>query len=231
LLPWHSSEPGPRSPPIIEPMRRDASTVVVLAGETGEDLLAALGRAPNVSLVRSQERGGDPLPAAAAALREASRRSSSYALVPEDPLAGVAAAWQAMWDVTRGPGGDTEFERQAAEAVTSWRAGQFELPDYYLVLAGSGEEGQAGFHLGPLRATRPHRVAVVTPAPGGGSAEQPSDGRERFAAVLHALGSLRHGPWWPPLDELIGAARRFYPGGLAEGEGARGALLAPGNVR
>jgi hypothetical protein len=212
-------------------MRRDASTVVVLAGETGEELLAALGRAPNVSLVRSPERSSDPLPAAAAALRDASRRSSSYALVPEDPLAGVAAAWRAMWDVTRGPGGDIEFERQAAEAVTAWRAGRFELPDYYLVMAGPGEDGQTGFHLGPLRATRPHRVAVVTAAPSGGGTEQPSDGRERYAAVLHALGSLRHGPWWPPLDELIGEARRFYPGGLAEGEAARGAVLAPGNVR
>jgi hypothetical protein len=27
---------------------------------------------------------------------------------------------------------------------------------------------------------------------------------------------LEHGPWWPPLDELIGVARRFYAGGLAE---------------
>jgi hypothetical protein len=211
-------------------MRRDASTVVVLAGDTGEDLLAALGRAPNVSLVRSPDQNGDPLLAAVAALREASRRSSSYALVAEDPLAGVAAAWGAMWDVSHGPGGATEFERQAAEAVTAWRTGRFELPDYYLILARSGEDSQAGFHLGPLRAVRPHRIAVVTPAAGAG-AERPSDGRERYAAVLHELGSLRHGPWWPPLDELIGAAREFYPGGLAETETARGTVLAPGHVR
>jgi hypothetical protein len=212
-------------------MRRDASTVVVLAGETGEDLLNALGRAPNVSLVRSPDEGGDPLPAAAAALREASRRASSYALVPQDPLAGVAAAWQAMWDVTQGSGGGAAFERQAAEAMAAWRGGQFELPDYYLVVVPAGDDGPAGFHLGPLRAIRPHRVAVVTSAANGTGAGRPSDSRERSAAVLHALGALRHGPWWPPLDELIGEARRFYPGALPEGETARGAVIAPGHVR
>jgi len=209
-------------------MRRDASTVVVLAGETGEDLLTALGRAPNISLVRSPDQDGDPLPAAAAALREASRRASSYALVPADPLAGVAAAWQAMWDIAQGPGGSAEFERQAAEAMAAWRGGRFELPDYYLVLV--SDDSAAGFHLGPLRAIRPHRVAVVTSARGGSGAERPSDGRERYAAVLHALGSLRHGPWWPPLDELIDATRQFYPGGLAEAETARGTVVAPGHL-
>jgi len=213
-------------------MRHDASTVVVLAGEPGEDLLRALGRAPNVSLVRSPDQNGDPLQAAAAALREASRRASSYALVPEDPLAGVAEAWRAMWDVAQGPRGGAEFERQAAEALAAWRGGRFELPDYYVVLVraadDSAADSAAGFHLGPLRAVRPHRVVVVTSAAGGNGAERPPDGRERYAAVLHALGSLRHGPWWPPLDELIGAARQFYPGGLAEGETARGTVLAPG---
>jgi hypothetical protein len=33
--------------------------------------------------------------------------------------------------------------------------------------------------------------------------------------VLDTLRSLEHGPWWPPLGELIDAARRFYAGGLA----------------
>ncbi len=71
-------------------------------------------------------------------------------------------------------------------------------------------------------------IAAVAAAANGSGAGRPPDGRERYAAVLHALGSLRHGPWWPPLDELIGAARQFYPGGLAEGETARGAVAAPG---
>jgi hypothetical protein len=28
---------------------------------------------------------------------------------------------------------------------------------------------------------------------------------------------LRHGPWWPGLDEIIETARGFYPDSLAEG--------------
>jgi len=36
-------------------------------------------------------------------------------------------------------------------------------------------------------------------------------------SVLQALGSLPYGPWWPGLDEVIEAARTFYPGRLAEG--------------
>jgi hypothetical protein len=36
------------------------------------------------------------------------------------------------------------------------------------------------------------------------------------ARLLDTLRSLEHGPWWPPLDELLAAARRFYAGGLAE---------------
>jgi hypothetical protein len=45
---------------------------------------------------------------------------------------------------------------------------------------------------------------------------------QQAAGVLHALGSLRHGPWWPGLDEVIEAARTFYPGQLAPGAAATG---------
>ena len=62
------------------------------------------------------------------------------------------------------------------------------------------------FHLGPLRAARPHRVVFVPAA-------EPA---EQAASVLQALGRLRHGPWWPGLDELIETARTFYPGHLPE---------------
>jgi hypothetical protein len=34
--------------------------------------------------------------------------------------------------------------------------------------------------------------------------------------VVDALRTLGHGPWWPPLDEMLDAARHFYAGGLAE---------------
>jgi hypothetical protein len=201
-------------------VRRNASTVVVLPGPVPAEVLAAASRSMNVALIRPGEpedaaaQDGDALEAAAGALRRAGRSTSPYALVPADPLAAVAASWQAMWDVSR-PEGPAGFEQEAAKALSAWRSGRFELPDYYLVLSPSAaspagpEAGDPGpdFYLGPLRSARPHRVAFV-------AATEPA---QQAAGVLQVLGSLRHGPWWPGLDELIEAARTFYPGRLAEG--------------
>jgi hypothetical protein len=201
-------------------MRRNPSTVVVLAGQAPDAMLAAVGRSMNVVLVRPEESGsgpgsGDALETAAGVLRRAAGISSPYVLVTADPLAAVAADWRAMWEipreVSREPRGAEAFELRAAEALAAWRAKRFELPDYYLVLAedtgpATPEEPRPDFYLGPLRSVRPHRVAVV-------AAAEPA---EQAAGVLSALGSLRHGRWWPPLDEVIDAARRFYPGALAE---------------
>ena len=199
-------------------MRRESSTVVVLVGGVDEALLASLGRSSNVSIARAPGAGaGQPgavepasarpgWEAGALALREAARRVSAYVVVPDDPLADVAAAWRAMWDVAdaRGAAG---FEERAADALTAWRDKRFELPDYYLVVAPVLDAGTGpDLYLGPLRAARPRRVAVAGIDGGPGQA----------ARVLDALRSLEHGPWWPPLDELIGVARRFYAGGLAE---------------
>jgi hypothetical protein len=200
-------------------MRRESSTVVVLVGEAGEGLLAGLARSGNVSLARAPAAGAGPpaadgAPAArpgweagALAMREAARRRSTYVIVTDDPLAEMAAAWRAMWDVAGGAHGAAGFEERAAEALAAWRDNLFELPDYYLVMAGA-EPGGTGpdLYLGPLRAARPRRVAVA------GIARRPG----QAAGLLDTLRSLEHGPWWPPLDELIGAARRFYAGGLAE---------------
>jgi hypothetical protein len=195
-------------------MRRNASTVVVLPGPVPAEVLAALNRSMNVALIRPHDDDGDGFEAAAGALRQAGRSTSAYALVPADPLAAVAASWQAMWDVSR-PEGPASFELEVAKVLSAWRSGRFELPDYYLVLssgtagpAGPGETGDQGpdFYLGPLRSARPHRVAFV-------AATEPA---QQAAGVLQALGSLRHGPWWPGLDEVIEAARTFYPGQLAE---------------
>jgi hypothetical protein len=194
-------------------MRRNPSTVVVLAGHAPEALLGVVSRSMNVSLVRPEE-SADGIEAAAGALRRAAGISSPYVLVAADPLAAVAAQWQAMWEVTKQPRGGEEFELRAAQALGAWRASRFELPDYYLVLAEEKPQPAAGadpkprpdFYLGPLRSVRPHRVAVV-------AAAEPA---EQAAGLLHALGSLRHGRWWPPLDEIIDAARRFYPGALAD---------------
>jgi hypothetical protein len=182
-------------------MRRNASTVVVLAGPAPGEVLAAVGRSMNVALIRPEEET-EGLTAAAEALQRASRTTSPYALVPADPLAAVAASWREMWDVSKQEG-SAAFEQEAVKALAAWRAGRFELPDYYLVLA--REEGLGpDFHLGPLRSARAHRVVLVPEQEPG----------QQAAGVLHALGSLRHGPWWPGLDEMIEVARRFYPDSL-----------------
>jgi hypothetical protein len=204
-------------------MRRNASTVVVLPGPAPAEVLAVLSRSMNVALIRPEDPAdddGDGIEAAAGALRRAGRSTSPYALVPADPLAAVAASWQAMWDVSR-PEGPAGFEAEALKVLSAWRSGRFELPDYYLVLAagpagaagaaGAAGPGQAGdqgpdFYLGPLRSARPHRVAFV-------AATEPA---QQAGGVLQALGSLRHGPWWPGLDDVIETARTFYPGRLAE---------------
>ena len=189
-------------------MRRESSTVVALVSAADEPLLAELARSPNISLVRPAGPEPDGLASATAALAEAAHRSAPFVLVPADPLAGMAAQWQAMWDLSAGPQGSAGFEEQAAELISGWRAKRFELPDYYLVLAPAQPDGAPpDLYLGPLRAVRPRRVEVVVRAEG----EQ-----EQGARVRQALRSLPHGPWWPPLDELIDTARHFFAGSLAE---------------
>lgn len=224
---------------MIGPVRRNPSTVVVLAGRTTEQVLDAVGRSLNVVLVRPEEpppgagsaSAGTGIEAAARALRRAAGISAPYVLVAADPLGPVAAAWQAMWEVTTEPSGSDEFELRAAEALAAWRAKRFELPDYYLVLAEETVPGSAGapgspggsgaadrradFHLGPLRAVRPNRVSVAA----GASPTAQAD------ALLSELGSLRHGPWWPSLDEVFRTARGYYPGTLAESPAAMQASL------
>ncbi len=158
-------------------MRRESSTVVVVVGEVGDEFLAGLGRSPNVSVARApraaqptaeEPSAGRPgWEAGALALREAARRRSTYVVVPDDPLADVAAV---------------------------------------VVAPARPEPAGPDLYLGPLRAVRPRRVAVA------GIADSPG----QAARLLDTLRSLEHGPWWPPLDELIDAARHFYAGGLAE---------------
>ncbi|HEY2281212.1 MAG TPA: hypothetical protein VGI00_22870 [Streptosporangiaceae bacterium] len=207
-------------------MRHNSCTVIVLASPAPAEVLGAVGQSMNVTLIRPAEPdasdGAQRLAAAADALRRAAAAPSAYALVTADPLAAVADGWRGLWDLAQ-PQGPGRFEQEASAALAAWRAGRFELPDYYLVTAGTSAAGVPGgtvnpapadpssqleqdFYLGPLRAARPHRVAFVPAA-------EPA---EQAAGVLQALGSLHHGPWWPGLDELIEMARTFYPGRLSE---------------
>lgn len=143
-----------------------------------------------------------PEPAAPAAwdrgaqdLREASRLRATYVVVASDPLAGVASAWRAMWEVASGPTAAASFEDQAADTLAAWRGKQFELPDYYLVVAPAEDaETSPDLHPGPLRAARPRRVAV------SGIADRSADqaGPALAAGILDSLRSLAHGLWWPP---------------------------------
>ena len=207
---------------------------MVLAGKTSEPVLAAVERSRNVVLVRPAapaDPAHPPRPAdapavdgvaAAAALRRAAGISAPYVLVAADPLAAVAAEWSAMWDLSQQTHASDRFELRAAEALAAWRANQFELPDYYLVLApesaaGTAEEQRPDFYLGPLRSVRPNRVVVA-------AAAEPA---EQAAAARSELGSLRAGRWWPSLEEVFRTVRGFYPGALAESPDAgRATLLA-----
>jgi hypothetical protein len=202
-------------------MRRESSTVVVLVGQASQESLDGLGRSPNVSVARAspEPAAGSAWETGAAAMREAARRSSTYVIVLDDPLADVAAGWSAMWDVPAGPDAAAGFELRAAGALAAWRGKRFELPDYYLVLAPAQPTGQApDLYLGPLRAVRPRRVAVATVA------DSPA---AQAARLRDTLRSLEHGPWWPPLDELLDTARRFYPGSLAQ---TQPAVVPPGGA-
>jgi hypothetical protein len=154
--------------------------------------------------------------AGAQAMREAARRPSTYVIVADDPLGDVAAEWRAMWQVAGRSPGAAGFEQRAADALAAWRDKRFELPDYYLVVAPAQPEAVGpDLYLGPLRAVRPRRVAVAVAGV--------TDGPGRASRLVDTLTSLQHGPWWPPLDELLEAARRFYAGGLAETQPGPGA--------
>src|SRR5277367_573552 len=125
-------------------MRRDSSTVVVLVGQVSEAILAGLAQSRNVSVTHppaddhadnpAQQPASNPGPDSrpgwqpgAIALRDAARRTSTYSIATGDPLAGVAAAWQTMWEPSGSLAGVVTFEKEVAEAVDAWRAKRFEL--------------------------------------------------------------------------------------------------------
>ena len=188
-------------------MRRNASTVVVLAGSAPGAVLAAVGRSMNVTLIRPEEpadSGGDGLAAAAGALQRAGRATSPYALVAADPLAAVAAGWRAMWDVSR-PQGPAEFEQEAVKALAAWRSGRFELPDYYLVLAAGTVAAASG--TGPGRPAE-HRAEAEAPGRISTSARCARPGRTGWRS-----SPRRSRPSRPPASCRLSAPCGTVPGG------------------
>ena len=191
-------------------MRRGSSTVVALVGDIDAGLLDRLGRPANVTVLEPSEPGPG---ASFETFSRAGRLLTPYAVVAADPLAELAAEWRKMWTV-----GSPEhmFEIRAGEAISAWRSGRLELPDYYLIVVkppetpidpDQPEPHPYDFHLGVLRTERPARVAEVVG----------SEPAETAARALHALGGLGQGPWWPAMDRLVESIRSFFPGRLATG--------------
>lgn len=185
-------------------MRRGSSTVVSLIAKGTSELLPALGHSLNIATV-AQERDG--LEGAVAALRVAEGVSSPYVVVGADPLADLASRWHALWE---GGGNKDAFEQAAEELLATWKAGRFELPDYYAVVTTEARGGTNlhpnDFYLGFLKSERPGRVVPVLST---------DEVREDAGRVLTALSSLPQAPWWPRLDRLVDAGRSFFPGRLA----------------
>ena len=193
-------------------MRRGSSTVIAIVGDVSAELLALLDRPSNVAVLEPPATGAE---GAREAFARAERLQATYAVVAADPLGSVASEWHKMWS----PGTGHRFEERAGEAVTDWRRGRLELPDYYVVVVekphapsseNHAEPHPNDFHLGVLRSQRPSRVAEVVAA----------QAAETAARTLSTLAELRQGPWWPGLDQLVTSIRSFFPGGLAAvGEG------------
>ena len=173
------------APPMIGPVRRESSTVVVLVGAVAEPLLAGLARSSNVSLVRPPDEEKDRLTAAALALGQAAGRR-----VPVRPGARRPARRGG-----RGVGRDVGSDRRAGSRRRvrgARRRGRGRVaggpvraarllrgpdpggrpgrragpggrprPDH-----GTSAGDGTGMYLGPLRAARPRRVGAVVTAAG-----------------------------------------------------------------
>ena len=172
-------------------------------------MLAALAQSANIALVRppAPEEEPDRLTAAVRALAEAGRRAAPFVLVPADPLAGVAGQWRAMWDLSAGTPGAAGFEAAAAEALAAWRAGRFELPDYYLSLTPSTRRGHRP---GPV--SRP--AAGGPAAPGGGGAHRGGRRAGRRARSGRRCASCRTARGGRRWTSCSGSARTFFAGSL-----------------
>ncbi|GLZ05246.1 hypothetical protein Acsp03_27120 [Actinomadura sp. NBRC 104412] len=170
-------------------MRRLSSTVVVVAGQGADKVVAGLGGLHNVRAVVAGERDPADLSALAA------HSSSTYVVHDGDPLAGVRDAWVDFFDRAAPPGG---LEVAIESALADLRAERALLPDYYVVLDPEEmPETLRHWWLGVLAGAAPARVV---PAPASTS------------AVRDVLSHLTAGRWWPSdLDGWLRALPKVVP--------------------
>ncbi|HEX6470028.1 MAG TPA: hypothetical protein VF069_13100 [Streptosporangiaceae bacterium] len=170
-------------------MRRLNSTLVVIAGEGADRVVAGLDGLHNVRAVVAGDRP-------AAELTEiATRVSATYVVHDGDPLAEVGDAWVDYFDQTAPVGG---LEVAIEGAIRVLRAEAAVLPDYYIVLdPESMPPTRRHWWLGVLAGAAPARV-VPSPAT--------SD------AVRATLAHLAAGRWWPePADGWLRELPRTVP--------------------
>ena len=176
-------------------------------GPAPGEVLAALGRSMNVALIRPADGRGRRGSAAAA------RRRCSGPAGPRHPTPWCPPTRSRPWPragarcgMCRSRRVRPRSSRRRSRPWPRGGRGGSSCPTTTWCSPARTPEGP-DFYLGPLRSARSRRVVLVPE-------QEPA---QQAAGVLHALGSLRHGPWWPGLDEVIEVARRFYPDSLAEG--------------
>jgi hypothetical protein len=170
-------------------MRRLSSTVVVVAGQHAEQVVAGLDALHNVRAMRT----GDRTPAEVTAAL--SGASTTYVVHDADPLADVRDAWVGFFDEAAPAGGLEVAIEATLGALTTERV---LLPDYYIVLDPEGmPPTRRHWWLGVLAGAAPARVV---PAPAS------------VVAVSEVLGHLAAGRWWPAdLAEWLRALPKIVP--------------------
>lgn len=190
-------------------MQRSSATVVALVGAGSGELLSGLARAGGVRAV-AVDPALDPIERAVAAQHGTAGAGAALAVHDADPLAAVAGAWARLFD---GGGAIGELEVARAAVVQRWRAGAFDLPDFYVLLDPDGwDPTLRHWYLGVLTGAAPSRVLPVR-----GADEVPA-----------ALRRLPAGRWWPELGRLLEGVERQVPDVLVTPEPEAPALLQPG---
>jgi hypothetical protein len=165
------------------------STLVVVAGEGADRVVAGLEGLHNVRAVVAGDRP------AAAVTEAVARGSVTYVVHDADPLAEVRDAWIDYFDESAPVGG---LEVAIENTIRSLRTEAALLPDYYIVLDPQDMPAtRRHWWLGVLAGTAPSRVV---PAPASTD------------AVRTSLASLVAGRWWPePPDKWLRELPRVVP--------------------